>query len=66
MYVHVDPAHPTAWRWAPILDHINTVMSRGCAVHVIIGTRRIVLELGKEPVTRDDGAAARTALRAIA
>ena len=66
MYVHVDPAHPGAWRWAPILDHINQVMRRGCAVHIIIGMRRIVLELGKEPVTRDDGAAARTALRALA
>ena len=66
MYVHVDPAHPGAWRWAPIIDHINQVMRRGCAVHVIIGMRRIVLELGKEPVTSEDGAAARTALRALA
>ena len=66
LYVHVDPAHPAAWRWSPILDHINAVMRRGCAVHIIIGLRRIVLELGKEPVTSDDGAAARTALRAIA
>ena len=65
LYVHVDPAHPEAWRWEPILDHINAVLGRGCAVHVIIGWRRIVLELGKAPVTRDDGAAARTALRVI-
>jgi uncharacterized protein len=65
LYVHVDPAHPGAWRWEPILNHINAVISRGCKVHVIIGWRRIVLELGKEPVMRDDGAAARTALRAV-
>ncbi len=66
MYVHVDPAHPAAWRWSPVLDHIQQVMRRGCAVHIIIGHRRIVLELGRDPVTSDDGAAARTALRAIA
>lgn len=66
LYVHVDPAHPSAWRTPAILDHVNLVMSRGCAVHVIIGHRRIVMELGREPVTSDDGAAARTELRAIA
>ncbi len=66
LYVHVDPAHPEAWKWEPIQDHINMVLRKGCAVHIIIGWRRIVLELGKPPVTRDDGAAARTALRAIA
>jgi hypothetical protein len=65
LYVHVDPARPNAWRWEPILGHINAVLGRGCGVHVIIGHRRIVLELGKPPVTRNDGAAARTALRAI-
>ena len=65
LYLHVDPAHPDAWQWAPIQDHINHVLRNGCEVHVIIGYRRIILSLGKEPVTRDDGAAARTALRAI-
>jgi hypothetical protein len=65
LYVHVDPMSPEAWRAPPILDHIDMVLRRGCAVHVIIGWRRIVLELGKPAVTRNDGAAARTALRAL-
>lgn len=65
LYVHVDPTRPDAWRAPAILDHIQFVQSRGCAVHVIIGPRRIVLELGKPLVTRNDGAAARTALRAV-
>ena len=65
VYLHVDPAHPDAWRWEPIQSHIDMIRSRGCAVHIIIGRRRIILDDEGTTSRDEDGSAARTALRAI-
>jgi hypothetical protein len=67
IYAHVQPDRPGAWQEPLPKARIDLILSRGGSVHVIIGYRRIVLEPGKLPETReDDGAAARTALRRIA
>lgn len=50
MYVHVDPAHPGAWQWEPVQDHIKMVLDRGCGVEVIIGHRHIKLDSTGVPV----------------
>ena len=63
LYVHVDPRHPGAWRWEPVLAHVNMVLSRGCTVHIIIGTRRIVLGPDGSVTSRDDGSSLRMVLR---
>lgn len=65
MYVHVFPEHPGAWLNPAAKAHIDMVLARGCKVHVIIGPRRIKLEGGNPPLSTDDGAAVRTALRTI-
>ena len=65
LYVHVHPDYPGAWLNPSVKSHVDLVLGRGCSVHVIVGMRRIVLEPGKPPVSGDDGAAARTALRQL-
>ena len=66
LYLHVFPSDPGAWQRPQVRAHLDMVLARGCTVHVIIGYRRIILKQGEEPVSREDGAAARTALRRVA
>lgn len=44
LYVHVEPEHPEAWQLPLVKSHVEMVLDRGCEVHVVIGSRRVVLE----------------------
>jgi len=41
LYVHVDPAHPTAWTQPVIMELIEFWLNRGAAIEVIIGEKHV-------------------------
>jgi hypothetical protein len=43
IYVHVDPEYPDAWQDSRIQDYLNSILSRGGKVEMIIGETRFML-----------------------